>query len=204
MSKRQLWRISISLTLALFLLGLCYGARLRVPDGQPEQIRSQVQYDPNLSDPFFETEELSYRCTEHAKELRYKLTARCLGSHQYEHSINFCFAKLLEGNTIELFIHDNYDCPGPDDNLKIVVQNGVFWSQYWTVYKHLASNYGLIWTTRMQKLTLDKKEYGKGDVIKGKIDFECVQENGDPKLIEEYGRNPRTITVKGVFKTILE
>ena len=46
--------------------------------------------------------------------------------------------------------------------------------------------------------------YRKGDVIKGRIDFECVQGNNDPKLADEYAKNPYTITVKGVFKTILE
>ena len=63
----------------------------------------------------------------------------------------------------------------------------------------------LIWTTKRQKLTLDKNVYRKGDVIKGRIDFECVEEPTNPKYIEKWGKIiPSSITVKGVFKTILE
>jgi hypothetical protein len=53
-------------------------------------------------------------------------------------------------------------------------------------------------------LTLDKRTYGKGDEIKGRIDFECVREWSNPKYIEKYGRGPKTIKVFGVFKTIVE
>ena len=59
-------------------------------------------------------------------------------------------------------------------------------------------------TTR-QKLTLDKKAYRKGNVIKGRIDFECVQKVIDPKNIERWGKDPTTtIKVYGVFKTIVK
>jgi hypothetical protein len=61
-----------------------------------------------------------------------------------------------------------------------------------------------IWTTKQQKLTLDKKTYSKGDVVKGKIDFECAESTTDPKWIEKYGPNPITIKVFGVFKTIVK
>lgn len=185
MSMRLLRRISIALTLALLLLGPCYGTEFRIPEGQPTQIRSQVNYDPNLSDPFFETAE-SY-------------TAQVFTSFQYDRFINFCSAKLLDGDTVQLLIYDHAD------NLKIVVQNGIFWSQYWYYYKDFLGNYrGLQWTTTKQELTLDKRVYRKGDVIKGKIDFECLQENRHPELIEKYGRNPRTIALKGAFIKILE
>jgi len=52
-------------------------------------------------------------------------------------------------------------------------------------------------------LTLDKKAYRKGDVIKGKIDFECVQEPTNREYIEKWGSDPTTIKVYGVFKTIV-
>jgi hypothetical protein len=203
--------LTLTAVLLLLLLSHAFGAQRKWPwpfdsSGQPTQISSKVDYNLNLSDPFFQTEEWSDSCSENDKESRYKRTARCVGSHQGEHTIDFCRAKLLDDNAIELIIHDAYDlCPSAaDDNLKIVIQNGQFWSQYWTFYKHLASNFGLIWTTKRQELTLDKKVYHKGDVIKGRIDFECVQENGDPELVEKYGRNPYSITLKGVFKTILK
>lgn len=119
MNRRLLWWLSIALTLPLLLLGVCYGAGVRLPEGQPVQMRTQVNYDPNLSDPFFDTQE-SY-------------TARVFTKFQYDRFINFCEARLLDGDTIELFIHERN--PANNDNLRIVVENGAFWSQYWYYYK---------------------------------------------------------------------
>ncbi len=210
------WWLALASVFALLLLGLGYGAEWPAPpSGQPVQIRSQVKYDPKLSDRFFESEEWSYPYwiikrpdgsvvnprggPTDEKDLRLKHTARCASSFQYEHFINFCDARLLDGGTIELFIHEA--SPAVDDYLRIVLQNGVFWSQYWTYYKHLQSNSGLTWTTREQELTLDRQVYHKGDVIKGRIVFECVQEVTNPPYIARY---PKIIKVEGVFKTILE
>ena len=50
-------------------------------------------------------------------------------------------------------------------------------------------------------LTLDKKVYRQGAVLKGRIAFECTQEPTYSRSV--YDRHPRTITIKGVFKTIL-
>jgi hypothetical protein len=58
-----------------------------------------------------------------------------------------------------------------------------------------------VWTTKRQKLTLDKKTYQKGDTIKGRIDIEVLDELIDPKYPD---RPPRLITLYGVFKTIVE
>lgn len=63
---------------------------------------------------------------------------------------------------------------------------------------------GILWTTKRQELTMDRKMYRKGDLIKGRIDFECLQEPTSPKYIEKWGRDARTIKVQGVFKTIVE
>ena len=42
-------------------------------------------------------------------------------------------------------------------------------------------------------------------MIKGRIDFECVQKVIDPKNIERWGKDPTTtIKVYGVFKTIVK
>ncbi len=123
---------------------------------------------------------------------------------QGDHFIRFCDAKLVDANTIELFIHDRD--PATNDNLRIIIRDGVFRSQYWTKYllgtgTRLPA--GVRWTTTRQKLTLDKKVYRKGDLIKGKIEFECAEELAYlwlPFLSE----TTRTITINGVFKTILE
>ncbi len=79
----------------------------------------------------------------------------------------------------------------------------MFRCQFWNLYQipRLAD---MVWTTKRQELTLDKEVYGKGDVIKGRIDFECVQEATNPKYVEKWGRTPTTIKVYGVFKTILK
>ena len=55
----------------------------------------------------------------------------------------------------------------------------------------------MVWTTTKQKLILNKEEYKRGDIIKGKIEFECVQEVTNPKY---SGCNPGTIKIAGVFK----
>jgi hypothetical protein len=231
MSIRLLKWILLAPALVLLLRGHGFGAEdrydvRRVPPLQPEQMRSQVNYDPKLADPFFQSEKWTYAHLE-AEDVngrtvytraqnprgtsifpRLKNTARLVGSHEGEHTIDFCHARLLDGDTIELFSHDEHS---PfNDYLKIVVRNGVYWSQYWTYYK-VARMYGtdlttgdLIWTTKRQELTLDKQLYRKGDVIKGRIVFECIQEATHPKWIEDEGRNPRTIKVYGVFKTIVE
>jgi hypothetical protein len=62
----------------------------------------------------------------------------------------------------------------------------------------------LMWTTQKQGFILDKQVYHKGAVIKGRIDFECVEEPGTPEYIEKYGKHSKTIAVNGVVKTIVE
>ncbi len=189
----------------LLRVGQLVSAEQDPPWGQPDQMRSQVHYDPNLSDPFFESE--TWSCHNDGvcdKKDRLKNTARCFTSFQYDHLIHFCDAKLVDSNKIELFIHQR--TPSANDNLRIIIRDRVFRSQYWTKYllgtgTRLPA--GVRWTTKRQKLTLDKKVYRKGDLIKGKIDFECAEELAYlwlPFLSEAT----RTITINGVFKTILE
>jgi hypothetical protein len=61
-----------------------------------------------------------------------------------------------------------------------------------------------MWTTKRQELTLDKKLYRKSDVIKGRIDFECVEEKvTDLEDIEKWDRNPATYKVYGFSKRLL-
>lgn len=206
------------LTLVLFHHG--HGAEWRdCPPGKPVQMRFEVNYDPKLSDPFFETEEWTIgewgeehvngrivytrrQCLSGEKESDcLKNTARCFSSFDQDHTIDFCHARLLDRDTIELLFYDEDSLI--EEYLRIVIQGRVFWSQYCfpggAVHR--------IWTTKQQDLTLDKQVYRKGGVIKGRIDFESLGEDTVPPLAaraRRYGRNAYTVTVKGVFKTILE
>jgi hypothetical protein len=205
------WILVLIAVLLLLLLTRAFGKMWDDPPrGQPVQIKSRIKYDAKLSDPFFETEEwicpgwlekapdgriINRLGGPDEKELPVKRTAKCFTSFQGDHSINFCDAKLIDDHEIELFIHDYH---GTDwDNLKIVVKNGVFRSQYWV--GGVGRNW--IWTTKQQELTLGKKTYQKGDTIKGRIFFECVEESVNwPR----YRFEPDVIKIQGVFKTILK
>jgi hypothetical protein len=222
----------MAMFLTLLLLGRGFAGNLEygvgtweIPSGQPTQMQSQVDYDPKLADPFFESNEWSYpwwiikhpdghfesTMSDDERSVkdppRLKHTAKCF-STSFEgeggkHLVNFCEAKLLNVNIIELFIHESN--PADEDALSVQIRNGIFTSEYWTVFRIRPSIVPFAtWTTTRQKLTLDKKVYRKGDAIKGRIDFECVQKITDPILIEHFGRNPTTIKVSGVFKTIVE
>jgi hypothetical protein len=222
MSIRSGKWILLGPVLALLLLShgftgnLKYGVRSwEVPSSQPAQMRSRVDYDPKLTDPFFKSNELG--CPEGGGKKTtcrdgrpsQKLTARCFStSSGSKHEVEFCEARSVDASTIELFI--NGGGPAFDDNLSIRIKNGMFMCQYWTEYKrarmydNVLTQGDLIWTTKKQELTLDNHVYRKGDEIKGRIVFECVEEATHPKWIEEYGKNPITIKVYGVFKTIVE
>jgi hypothetical protein len=183
------WVLAFAAFLALLPLGHGFGAEWpNPPSGQPEQMWSKVDYDPKLTDPFFSSQKWGHPDT-----------ARCFStSFGSKHLVPFCEAKSLEKNRMDLFIH--HSSPGHDDRLKIRIRNGMFTCQFWTLYR-AGTGEGLRWTTKQQKLTLNKKAYRKGDVIKGRIDFECLDELINPKY---PGRPPRTIMVYGVFKTIVE
>lgn len=212
MSIRPLRWILLAPVLTLLLLGHSYGGKWQSPPGgQPEQTQSRVNYDPKLTDPFFEREEWSY--WEGSRTLPdrgmwlgdkepplLKHTARCFStSFNVKHEVRFCEAKLLDGNVIDLFISEHN--PAFDDSLRIRIRNGEFTCQYWIVRGVGAFK----WTTTRQRLTLDKKVYKKGDVVNGGILFECLNELINPKDIERWRRDPTcTIKVFGVFKTIVE
>ena len=183
---------------------------------QPRQIRTPVQYDPGLSDPFFDSNEWSYpwwiiirddgsfedttgEITDLKDAPRLKHTANCITKYKGEHTIRFSRAKLYDDGTIDILIHD--DSASTNDKLKIEVKNGYFSCQYWTTHVADRGDEDVIWTTKKQKLVLQKKEYRKGDILRGKIEFECLQEVTNPK----YGaRYPRIIRIEGVFKPELK
>lgn len=173
-------------------------------------MQSPVDYDPKLTDPFFQSDEWSY--WEGSREnpdpgmfpegeipRKLKHTARCLStSFGSKHEVRFCEARLRDKNKIDLFIHEHN--PAFDDDLIVRIRNGRFTSHYRTFYR-AGPTEGLVWTTKRQKLTLDKKAYQKGDVIKGRIAVEILDEYIDA---ESPGRPPRRITLYGVFKTIVK
>jgi len=207
---------------ALLLLGNGFGVEWPVPPRGQSSHWFRVDYDPALTDPFFKSNEWSYPwyiikhpdghfedtstgIRPEKEPLHLKHTARCYsnshGGGEW-HVISFCEARLLDNN-IDLFIHD--DDPSFLDNLIVRISNGMFACEFSTAYKILSRREPVIvaWTTR-QKLTLDKKVYQKGDVIKGRIDFEQIEELTDQNCVQKYVGDPTTIKVFGVFKTIVQ
>lgn len=211
-STRPLKWILLGPVLALLLLANGFGAAWWEvpPSGQTDQMWSKVNHDPKLTDPFFKSNEWSYweggrvlpdrgMFAEGEVLRRSKHTARCFStSFGTKHEVRFCEARLLDVNTIDLFIHEHN--PAFDDRLRVGIRNGMFTCQFWTLYR-AGPTRGLMWTTKRQKLTLDKKAYQKGDMIKGRIDIEVLDELIHPKY---PNRPPRRITVYGVLKTIVE
>jgi hypothetical protein len=173
----------------------------QVPKGQPEQIKTRVKYSSELNNPFFNSNEWSAGEPNLGEDPNKKSlhTAKCITEHQIRHIIRFCEAKLLSDGTLELYIHDF--TASTVDNLKIKIKDGYFTSQYWTAYVADKGDEGLIWITKKQYLILNQENYKIGDTIKGKIEFECVQEVTNPKY---GGRYPKSISIEGYFKPKLK
>ncbi|MBI4963248.1 MAG: hypothetical protein HY913_08225 [Desulfomonile tiedjei] len=219
MSIRPFKWILLGPALALLLLGHSLGYDIwQAPPGQPEQMSSKVSYDPKLSDTFFESDEWSYPhwITKHPDghftssrgidknpvedPPRLKHTSKCFStSFGVKHVVNFCEARLVDGHVLDLLFHERN--AAFRDSLLVRIRNGKFTCQYWIV-----DDVGVFqWTTTRQKLTLDKKAYRKGDVIKGRIDFECVMQLINPNDIKKWSRDPTAvIKLFGVFKSTVE
>jgi hypothetical protein len=218
--------MALATILSLLPLGHSFGSEdgydvWRVPSGQPAQMSSKINYDPKLWDTFFESDAWGYphggqipaggMTPEGEGSARSESTAMCFSnSLGVKHLVESCKAKLVDENTIDFLIY--YIGPGFHDVLRVRVRKGMFTCQYGSGYQVPGSL--LIWTTKRQELTLDQEVYRKGDVIKGRIDFECVQDAKDPEAMEKAGGWIkdgwikgywlRTIKVYGVFKTILK
>ena len=182
----------------LSMAALCVA---QVPKEQPEQIKTRVQYASELNNPFFFSHEGSAGDANLGEDPKKIVThtANCITEHQMRHVIRFCDAQLLSDGTLELYIHDF--TAATNDNLKIKIKDGYFTSQYWTTYIVDKGNENVIWTTKKQALILNKKNYKKGDTIKGKIKFECLQEVTNAKSGERY---PQSISIEGYFKPTLK
>jgi len=155
MSVRPLKRMLLASVSGLLLLGHSFGAEWWSvpPSGQPEQMRSKVDYDPKLSDPFFESNEWShplyiikhpdghFEDTTSDKKPekephRLKHTANCFSTPfgvGGKHLVRFCEARLVDVNTIDLLIHESN--PAFIDKLRVQIRNGMFTCQYSTAYK---------------------------------------------------------------------
>jgi hypothetical protein len=145
MSIRSLKWILLAPVLSVLLFGHSFGYKGPIPpSGQPAQIRSEVKYDPKLSDPFFKSKEWSYPWwiarhddgsienttggpTDERKPPRLKHTAKCFStSDGSKHEMRFCEARVFDANTIELFINES--SVGEHDALRIQIRNGMFTS----------------------------------------------------------------------------
>lgn len=128
---------------------------------------------------------------------RIKHTAKCVSTDRGEHAIRYCDAKLNADHSITLYFHEF--STAYDDNLAVTISGSQFRSQFWTAHLIRREADLYVWTTTKQTLILDKKEYRPGDMLKGRIEFKCVEKNLNPKHKEND-----VITVRGVFKTVLQ
>lgn len=204
------------INIALIILILPYNLfAIDRPEGQPKQFESIVQYDTKIDDPFFKLNNWSYpdfivkinddrfEDTETGKILkekdvpRLRHTANCISSNRSNHLLKYCDARLLSDGYIELYFHEL--SPAYYDNLLIIIKGNKYTSQYWTQHLIYRKSDSYIWTTKKQNLILDKIKYNANDIIKGKIEFECLEENINPKNKENH-----TISISGVFKTSIK
>jgi hypothetical protein len=167
------WIVALATLLILLLPGHGFTAeRSFVPS--PRWF-SQVKYDPNLKN-----------CKE-----------KCYFNSEIKKRVRSCEAKLINPDTIELTFHN----PGPacHEWLKCLITKGIFGCCYKVNCegpREISTS-----TTKREKLTLDKRVYQKGDLIKGRIDVEVLNEPINPKYANS---GPRTITVRGIFETIVK
>ncbi len=208
--------IVLGTLLTQFFVSYGFGADPRSPQDLGPQIWSRVEYDPKLTGPFFRSVKWTYPrwIREHPRghfislrredknpvkdPPRIVRTADLLStSWNHKHLLNFCEARLLGQHTIQLFVPDQNNIT---EHLRVLIRYGKFSCQYWQT----RGSGAYTWTTTRQKLILDKEMYRKGEVIKGRLDFECVMEPINREWIWKYGKRPQTIHVYGVFKTIVE
>jgi hypothetical protein len=186
------------------------------PINQPQQITSPVEYNAKLADPFFEVEKWNYPWwiienedgtientmggSSNKKDIqRLKQTANIQCDQQYGHDIHFCEASVQKDEGLNIFIYD--ESASTYDNLKITLKQNRFSCQYWTTYPDASGNQNLVWVTKSQRLTLDRNKFARGDVLKGKIEFVCEEHAAGHDTLPAA---PKNISIKGVFKTVIE
>lgn len=162
------WILALTAVFLLLLLGHGFGT-----EEQSVPTRSQVHYDPQLTED----------------------AGKCyVTSFGTKNRVILCEASLLGPNTIDLVIKNRVGVCY--EWLRSRITKGMFECDYSVSCKYPHRRFRC--TTKRQELTLDKKEYRKGDLVTGRIDFECLVE------CPECPEKPETVIVKGVFKTILK
>jgi hypothetical protein len=192
------WILALTAVLLLLLLGHGFGLVL-TPDLAP--MWSRVHYDPNLTEDVLtrlmkmvslSTDKCYFTSFGIKKGVVCKLT---LIRPDYVHvSISKERLEYLHGET-----PDDYDPEYCGETLNVEIIKGMFrcYHERRDCIKP-GCGYWCKATTKRQELTLDKQTYRKGDVITGRIDFECLVEC--PQCPEK----PEPVIVKGVFRTILK
>lgn len=189
----------------------------QIPQKLRPQMWSGVETDPKLTADFFESPRWSYprgieknrdgtlRSTRSKDPVqnppRLTHTAELFCSSWgagFVRTLDFCEARLLDEHTIQLFVDNTRGAYS--DSLRILIRDGRFMCQYWQVYNF----WGYGWATKRQRLILDKESYRKGDVIKGRIDLECL--DVDIRGTWEYSEEnvPLPVRIFGFFKTTVE
>lgn len=183
---------------------------------QGEWSGSPVEYEEGLTGPFFEGEtwrapwwiiehddgtfeDTTGRITRREDIPRLRNTADCRTGHQLPHTIRFSSARRIDEETVEIRIRD--ETASTYDDVMILVRNGRFLARYRTVYPVAAANDGIVWTTKKQRLVLNKRSYRDGETIRGWIEFECTEESTDPR---SGAKERRVIRIEGPFKPVLE
>jgi hypothetical protein len=197
MMLKTSWILALTAVLLLLLLGHGSGLVL-TPDLTP--MRSRVHYDPDL------TEDVLTRLL----KMVHLSTDGCYFTSFGIKKRGVCELTLIRPDYISLSISKprleylpgetpDYDPEYCWEMLHVKIMKGMFWCDY---EERMCINpkcgHWCKATTKRQELTLDKQTYGKGDVITGRIDFECLVEC--PQCPEK----PEPVIVEGVFRTILK
>jgi hypothetical protein len=196
------WIVVLATLLVLLLLGHGFGAER---SSMPTPEWSQVHYDPNLTEDLLtRLLKIVHLSTDKCYFTSFGIRSTCafklesLDKRVYQDHIQFTLVKLpdpTEPRCLE-------DC---DERLSVKIMDGRFWCSYlnfcyWRQIACFHSNscYRYLKSVKRQELTLDKRTYRLGDVIIGRIDFECLVE------CPESPEKPEPVMVKGIFKTILK
>ncbi|MGO9568144.1 MAG: hypothetical protein ACLP5H_11435 [Desulfomonilaceae bacterium] len=156
----------------------------------PTAVWSRVQYDPNL------TEDLLSRLLKMVSLSTDNCYLTSFGTK------NGVVCKLILTSPDHIAVDIAKQVPESasldvcSEVLKGSIINGMFTCYYIRVCYAGCGNCKA--TTKRKELTLDKKTYQKGDVVTGRINFECLYEC--PGCLEK----PEPIIVKGIFQTILK
>jgi hypothetical protein len=168
---------------------------------------STIDYDPNLKDPFFKPNESSDAlvCDDGVGTygVNHKVECCCNSKEGLDETRlhRFCEARVIDGHNIALRFYDPDRGHERGTCLMVWMRKGRFTMDYQgsNVYGK-SIRLQVRWIPQKQKLTLDKRAYRKGEVIKGRIEFECLKRMRWRGLKQE---KTRTFKIFRVFKAIL-